>query len=79
MTDRPPHVVSLQMKTDGLAPSARFDNSEDSELSEGSELSEDSDNSELSDNPSNPLKTQKVKKSNLKASACLFFLLTLHG
>ena len=29
--------------------------------------------------PSNPLKTQKVKKSNLKASACLFFLLTLHG
>ena len=29
--------------------------------------------------PSNPPKTQNVKKSNLKASACLFFLLTLHG
>ena len=29
--------------------------------------------------PSNPLKTQNVKKSNLKTSACLFFLLTLHG
>ncbi len=36
MTDGPPHVVSLQMKTDGLAPSARFDNSEDPELSNNS-------------------------------------------
>lgn len=62
MTDRPPHVVSLQMKTDGLAPSARFDNSEDSELSEGSELSEDSDNSELSDNPPKTSENSKSEK-----------------
>ena len=29
MTPRFPRVVSLQMKTDGEAPSARFENSED--------------------------------------------------
>ena len=29
MTDRPLHVVSLQKKTDGVAPSARFEESEE--------------------------------------------------
>ena len=79
MTDRPPHVVSLQMKTDGLAPSARFDNSEDSELSEAlsSPITPMTLRSLIT--PQNPPKTQNVKKSNPKTSACLFFLLTLHG
>ena len=38
MTDRPLHVVSLHKKTDGVAPSARFEDSENSDLSQLSTL-----------------------------------------
>ncbi len=38
MTPRFPRVVSLQMKTDGEAPSARFEDSENSDLSQLSTL-----------------------------------------
>ena len=65
MTDRPPHVVSLQKKTDGVAPSARFEESEESEDSENSDLSQLSTlNSKLS-----------WKTSNLSGARCSKFSL----
>ena len=41
-SSRPPRVVSLHKKTDGVAPSDRFEDSENSEISENSDLSKPS-------------------------------------